>query len=123
VVLKGGNTSSYMKFHVADIEERYAGDYIETEITFDYFYQATNDERFSQEVRSWTAPKFSSAQRFIRWCLDFDNEMVVDCADESWELRFSALNRSGRRRWLLNVNSGAIGPLKYEDMLQRASGL
>lgn len=121
-VLKGGEALSFMKFHIADIKEEIVGDKIQTEILFEYFYQGPSEREFSQELTTWRLPKFDSGQRFIRWCLDFDEREVVDCSEKSWELRFSALNRSGQRRWLLNVNAGAIGPLSYEDMRGRTSG-
>lgn len=121
-ILKGSKHSSFMKFHVADIQEEFVGEDIQTQIQFEYFYQGPGEDSFSQESKEWSLPTFDSSQRFIRWCLDFDDEQVVDCSQDSWELRFSALNRGGQRRWLFNVNAGAIGPLNYDDMTSRSSG-
>lgn len=118
-VLKGSEEGSSMKFHVADIEEGFVGDDIQTEIVFEYFYQGPGEDTFSSEAKTWRLPVFDSNQRLIRWCLDFDKRQVANCSDNTWELRFSALNRGGQRRWLFNVNAGAIGPLSYEDMIGR----
>lgn len=121
-VLKDGEGQSFVKFHVAEIREVFVGEDIQTEIIFKYFYQGPEDDRFSPQLKTWNVPKFDSSQRFIRLCLDFDENRVVDCSKGTWELRFSALNRGGQRRWLFNVNAGAVGPLNYSDMAGRTSG-
>lgn len=114
-ILKGGEKNSYSKFHVKEILENKNEDLVESTIVFEYFYQGIGTDVFEPTLKEWKLPPFDSSQRLLKWCLDFDSESLIDCSEEHWDLRLSVSNRRGRRRWRINVNEGAIGPLKSDE--------
>jgi hypothetical protein len=114
-IVKGGEKNSFSKFRVKEIEETENVDAIETIIHFEFYYQGPGQNGFSTDSIQWALPMFDSNERLIKWCLDFDSQAVIDCSTEVWDLRLSVSNRRGRRRWRINVNEGAVGPLKTQD--------
>ena len=114
-IVKGGEKNSFSKFHVKEILETKIDDVIETTIRLEFFFQGPDMSEFEVNAREWELPLFDSSKRLIKWCLDFDTQSILDCSEDSWDLRLSVSNRRGLRRWRINVNEGAVGPLKTRD--------
>lgn len=113
-IVKGGEGDTFSKFHFKSIDEVETDSVIETTMTLEFYYQGPANDSFSQEAITWKLPTFDTTQRLIRSCLDFDSQSVVSCSDSRWDIRLSVLNRRGQRRWQINVNQGAMGPLSSE---------
>lgn len=110
-IVKGGEGNTFSKFHFKEIIEETIDEVIQTTFVLEFYYQGEGEDQFESSPRLWKLPTFGSDKRLIRWCLDFDSQEVINCSDSRWDLRFSALNRRGQRRWQINVNQGAMGPL------------
>lgn len=101
------NEGTYSKFNVAEIVEVENSEHIDTTLKI---LTSSSDGAQSFDV------SFSSSQRLIKTCLDLDAKEVVDCSDNKADIIFSGLNRRNRRRWLFNVNVGAVGPLSKQEV-------
>lgn len=114
-ILKGGAEKTYFKFHISNITEEKVDDLISSTIEFEFYSQGVVDQGFGEALQGWKLPVIDSSMRLIKWCLDFKIQEVVDCSANDWDLLLSVSNRRGNRRWRINVNQGAIGPLSFED--------
>ena len=118
-ILKAPEFGSFFKFHIKEIIENKIENEIHTTIILEFYSRDKNTNFFSLNSSIWSLPKFTSRQRLIKWCLDFDDKRVVNCQLKSkWDLKFSASNRRGKRKWRFNVNQGAIGPLIDPSILR-----
>ena len=121
-VLKGGKENSFYKFHISSINEEKLVDTISSTIEFEFYSQGPEDQEFKNVTQHWKLPTFDSDTRLIKWCLEFESKEVIDCSRNDWDLLLSVSSRRGRRRWRINVNQGAIGPLSFEETQVISSG-
>lgn len=116
-ILKGDQ--GFYKFHISSITELSNDSETLSTIKISFYQQRKDEPEFSETLYEWDLPEISSRKRVIRWCLDFSRRNVTDCQEEGWDLRFSALQRRGTRKWRFNVNRGAIGPMSEEEAMGR----
>jgi hypothetical protein len=127
-ILRNSETSSYTKFHVGGIQEvKLDNDTIDTTVTLNYYQQHTNNETFDSTKITWTLPTFNSATERVKWCLDFDNQEIIECSvKDRWDLKLSVFNwdplYDEDREWKFLVNKGAFGPISFEDMSKISDG-
>lgn len=127
-VLKHPEGQAFTKFRVKQVHEsKLENDTIDTQLTLEYYLQPSGAEQFESTLRTWQLPLFNSATERIKWCLDFENQEIIDCAkNESWDLKVSVFNWDPLidedREWKLLVNEGAFGPISLIDMLNIHDG-
>lgn len=122
-LIKSGTNDSFIKFNIAEINERVIeDDKIETSLTINSYYQSKESEVFDTNLRTWTPNIITSAKRLVRVCYDLDEQQEVSCKSKGvWDIKFTALNKK-TRRWKIEVATGAIGPLSLEDISSRETG-
>ncbi len=113
-IVKGGEGNTFSKFRFREIDEVSVGRVVESTFTLEFFYQGQSDSQFEATPRLWKLPMISSRERLLKWCLDFDSQEIIECSDSRWDLQLSVRNRGRRRRWQINVNAGAMGPLTQD---------
>lgn len=116
-VVKGGEKNTFSKLRIKEISEALVNqDTVESNIKIEFYFQDEFSDSFELHSQTWDLPTFDNQTRVMKLCLDIDTKTIISCREKSWDLQLSALNRGLRRRWRINVNQGAIGPLSFEEM-------
>lgn len=110
------NGEHAFKFSVQSIESSGIDDHL-----LHLSFSRLGSKEFDEEPNSVGSAEFqlkADKDGAVVFCLDFDDRVQVDCQKESevWEVRFEYRPDVAEKKWLIFTNSGAMGPMSYDEI-------